>query len=212
MSAFDERRDQDVQKLRDLQKLARERIRVTRVSGRPANEIDVELDLKTAPSRHYPRMVQKLTQLTISLPARYPFVEPAVTVRTPILHPNVYSSGRICLGVKWIPSFGLDLLVRRVVQIVTFDSAVLNEASPANGDAVAWYRHAKRTHPDAFPTDSLVLSAPASPKTIRWDNISVTPAKTVVPCPRCQSMLSLPAGKKGRVTCPKCSNVFQAET
>lgn len=212
MSAFDERRDQDVQKLGDLQRHSREQIIVTRVSGRPPNEIDVALHLKTAPSRQYPRTVQKITQLTIFLPARYPFAEPSVTIKTPILHPNVYSSGRICLGVKWIASFGLDLLVRRIVQIVTFDPSVLNEASPANRDALTWYQQAKRAHPDAFPSDSLVLSAPEPPKTIKWDNINTAPASNVVPCPRCQAKLSLPAGKKGRVACPKCGTRFEAET
>jgi hypothetical protein len=29
-------------------------------------------------------------------------------IRTPILHPNVYSSGQICLGVTWMPTLGLD--------------------------------------------------------------------------------------------------------
>jgi ubiquitin-protein ligase len=141
MSAFSKRRDQDVQMLKELQEQSRERIRVTRVSGDPANEIDVELHAKTAPSKQYPRAVQDVPKLTISLPARYPFVEPSVIIRTPILHPNVYSSGRICLGMKWIPTFGLDLLVRRIVQIVSFDSAILNEASPANSEALTWYRN-----------------------------------------------------------------------
>jgi ubiquitin-protein ligase len=212
MPAFDERRDQDVLKLRELQKQSRERIRVTRVSGRPPNEIEVQLHVKAAPSKHYPRAVQEVTTLTISLPARYPFVEPTVIVKTPILHPNIYSSGRICLGVKWVPSFGLDLLVRRVVQIVTYDPSILNEASPANGEALHWYRQTRQAHPGAFPTDTLTLAAAEPPKKIKWDNVSVTPETTVVSCPNCGAKLSLPAGKIGRVKCVRCGNSFEATT
>jgi ubiquitin-protein ligase len=211
--AFDERREQDVQKLRELQKQSHDRIRVVRVNGRPPNEIEVELHLKTVPSKQYPRAVQDVTRLGISLPARYPFVEPAVDVRTPILHPNIYSSGRICLGMKWIPSFGLDLLVRRIAQIVTYDPAVLNEASPANRDALTWYWQARGAHASAFPTDSLTLSAAETAKTMKWtDAPTASPSKTVVTCPNCQRKLSLPAGKTGRVKCPNCSTLFQVAT
>ena len=212
MSAFDDRRDQDIEKLRRLQSQSRERVRVTRVTGRPVSEVDVELRVKTAPSEQYPDAVQNVTQLTISLPARYPFVEPGATIRTPIFHPNVYSSGRICLGVRWIPSLGLDLLVRRIVQIVTFDPAVLNEGSPANGRAATWYRQARRTNPGAFPTNSLALSVPEPPKTLKWANLTTEAAKTVVACPQCRARLSLPTGKRGRVACPKCGATFQAAT
>jgi LSD1 subclass zinc finger protein len=212
LSAFNERRDQDIQKLRDLQRQSRDRIRVTRVSGHPIDTIDLELQIKTAPSKLYPKNVQNVTHLSISLPARYPFIEPTVTIKTPIHHPNVYSSGRICLGMKWIPSFGLDLLVRRIVQIVTFDPTILNEKSPANGEALKWYRETLLADPSAFPTDSLRLSAAEPTTTMKWADVSVGPAKTVVSCPSCRSNLSLPAGKQGQVKCPKCGNFFQAAT
>lgn len=212
MSAFNERRDQDIQKLRGLQKQSGERIRVTRVSGQPVNEIDVELQLKTAPSKLYPKVIQNITEITISLPARYPFVEPSVTIKTPIIHPNVYSSGRICLGMKWIPSFGLDLLVRRIVQIVAFDPTILNEKSPANGDALKWYRQALQTNPSVFPTDSISLSTAEPTSTMKWTDVSTQPTKTVVSCPSCKASLSLPAGKRGQVKCPKCGDVFLATT
>jgi ubiquitin-protein ligase len=213
MTAFDERRDQDVQKLRYLQKQSHDRIRVTRVSGRPPSEVEVELHFRTVPSKQYPRAVQDVTRLAISLPARYPFVEPAVSVKTPILHPNIYTSGRICLGIKWIPSFGLDLLVRRIVQIVTYDPTILNEASPANGDALRWYQKARSADASAFPTDTFSLAPEAPPKTMRWnDGPTAAPTKTVVSCPKCQTKLSLPAGKSGRVKCPHCGNLFQVST
>ena len=34
---------------------------------------------------------------------------------------NVYASGLICLGQKWVPTEGLDLLAKRIIQIIIFD-------------------------------------------------------------------------------------------
>jgi LSD1 subclass zinc finger protein len=114
--------------------------------------------------------------------------------------------------MKWIPSFGLDLLARRIAQIVTFDPAILNEASPANVEALAWYRQARKEHPSAFPTDTLSFDAPIPANPLKWENVSAQPIKTVVPCPTCKTKLSLPTGKAGEVKCPKCGTVFQART
>jgi ubiquitin-protein ligase len=212
MSAFEERRVQDLQKLTQLAEQSRARMKVARVAGRPPNEIDIELHLKTAPSRHYPRVVQDVTRLTISLPSRYPLVEPAVTIKTPILHPNVYTSGRICLGMKWLPSFGLDLLVKRIGQIIMFDPTILNEQSPANREALVWYREAQRRHANAFPTDTWTIDPPEPPRRMTWTDVSTEPTKKVVPCPGCGTKLSLAAGKRGRVRCPRCTKIFEATT
>lgn len=212
MSAFEQRRVEDLQKLTQLAEHSRARMKLTRVAGHPPNEIDIELHLKTAPSRRYPQVIQDVTRLTISLPARYPLVEPAVTIKTPILHPNVYTSGRICLGMKWLPTFGLDLLVRRIGQIVIFDPAILNEQSPANRDALMWYREARRRHADAFPTDIWTSAPSEPPKAMTWSDISNKPVKKMLPCPGCGTKLSLPAGRMGQVKCPRCSKVFEAST
>ena len=212
MSAFDERRVVDVEKLKQLAEQSRRRVGITRVEGNPPNEIDIELRFKTAPSRSYPKTVQEMTQLKILLPSRYPLVEPVVTIKTPILHPNVYTTGRICLGMKWLPSFGLDLLVKRIVQIIIFDPTILNEKSPANGDALAWYREAQRQHRDAFPTDTWTIAPTGPQKTMAWTNIPNEVTKKILPCPGCGIKLSLPASKVGKVKCPRCDKVFEAAT
>jgi LSD1 subclass zinc finger protein len=36
--------------------------------------------------------------------------------------------------------------------------------------------------------------------------------KTVVPCQGCGTKLSLPAGRRGQVKCPRCNGVFEATT
>ena len=212
MSAFNERRVQDVQKLRQLAEQAPTRLTIGRVSGAPPSQIEIELRFKTAPSRQYPSAVQDLTRVTIDLPSRYPLIAPIAAIRTPILHPNVYSSGQICLGVTWMPTLGLDFLVKRIVQIITFDPAVLNEKSPANGDALSWYREALHHHSHAFPTDTSLLTAAAPERKVTWTNIASEPAKVVTSCPHCGSKLSLPAGKRGQVKCPRCQQSFEART
>jgi LSD1 subclass zinc finger protein len=213
MTAFSERRTQDLQKLRELSVQTRGRITVTRVTGNPPSEIEIELRFRTAPSSQYPRAVQDVTRVAITLPSRYPFQEPSATIQTPILHPNVYSSGKVCLGTKWLPSQGLDLLVQRIVQIITFDPTILNEMSPANSAALTWYRETQRRSPGAFPTDTMTLAAAESPKKMSWSNVSdASLAKVVVECPTCRGKLSLPSGRKGQVRCPKCQAAFEVKT
>jgi ubiquitin-protein ligase len=203
MGALEERIAQDLQKLATLSAQSGGRVRVIGTSGSPTRRIDVELHYRTAPSRDYPRRVQETTTVKIELMSRYPFVEPSAVITTPVFHPNVFASGKICLGTKWLPTQGLDLLVRRVIQILTFDPTVLNERSPANPAAVDWYRSAIRANPQAFPTDR-VQTAPASNP----------PGTTgvVVECPSCSARLRVPAGKTGKARCPKCDNHFSVST
>lgn len=203
MGVLEERIAQDLQKLANLSAQTGGRVRVIGTSGNPTRRIDVELRYRTAPSRDYPQRVQETTTVKIELMSRYPFVEPSAVITTPVFHPNVFASGKICLGTKWLPTQGLDLLVRRVIQILTFDPTVLNERSPANPAAVDWYRSAVRASPQAFPTDRV--------QTTQTSNPSATPS-VVVECPACSARLRLPAGKTGQAKCPKCDNRFSVST
>jgi hypothetical protein len=58
--------------------------------------------------------------------------------------------------------------VRRIIQIITFDLSVLNEDSPANRDALIWYRLAVSQHPKAFPTDLGFRPVMQASKKIVW--------------------------------------------
>lgn len=198
MSAIEERIGQDLQRLAELSKHTNGRVRVVGVTGKPAKRIDIELDYPTAPSREYPARVQKTTALKIELMSRYPFVEPNAVITTPIFHPNVFQSGKICLGTKWLPTQGLDLLVKRIIQIITFEPDVLNERSPANGAAVEWYRSAVRANPNVFPTGRNASAA----------SVGSTQGHAIVQCPRCDTRLRIPAGRAGEVSCPKCAHRF----
>lgn len=212
MSAFAERVLQDLRKIQELSEATGNRVHVVSKSGNPANKITIELDYPTAPSSSYPSEVQNKTKVSIELLSRYPFQEPNAVIKTPVYHPNVYDSGKICFGTKWLPTQGLDLLVRRIIQIITFDPMILNAASPANRSALSWYEKAVRKHPHAFPTDKLQVREKPKKK-IGWSNISETEnEKTVVSCPQCDAKLRVPQHKKGNIACPKCHKKFYVET
>jgi ubiquitin-protein ligase len=218
MSAFSERRDQDVLKLRDLARRSNGRISIGTVTGNPISEVKVVLRYKTAPSTNYPNAVQDESHVTIKLSGRYPFEAPSAFISTPVFHPNVFTSGQVCLGNQWFPTQGLDLLVEKLIQIITFDPIILNAASPANSSALSWYTKAVRENPGAFPTERCGLSRNEQISNVKWKEKSDSPPlpgsleKVVISCPKCSVGLRLAAGKKGTVTCPKCSSEFEVQT
>jgi hypothetical protein len=155
MTPLQRRRVEDLRKVRELCERSGGRISLTHVEGSPIHRIGLLIRAATAGSVAYPHTKANRVGVEIDLPARFPFERPAARITTPILHPNVWSSGQICFGAKWIATQGLDLVVRQIVAIVTFDPLVLNAASPANGEALRWYQGTLRRHPRAFPTDRL---------------------------------------------------------
>jgi len=170
MSARDTRIQQDLKKIKALSDRTGGKVIVSETKGSPIDEIFLELKYTTAPSNSYPSVKQNVTKVKISLVSRYPFVEPAATITTPIYHPNVYSGGKICFGTKWLPTESLDLFVKRIIKILTFDPTILNESSPANRSALEWYRTARSRNPSSFPTDRFVENnEPKGP--ITWNNM-----------------------------------------
>lgn len=170
MTAHSTRRDQDIQKLHALSNSSGGKIRIISITGTPPNSVEVELNYPTVGDKNYPKSVQKSTRVLIDIGARYPFVAPVVSIKTSIIHPNVYSSGQVCLGSKWLPTHGLDLLVKRLISIITYDPSILNVGSPANGDALSWYNVAQRANPSAFPTTRDTSFVVIKPSSISWNN------------------------------------------
>jgi hypothetical protein len=155
MSALRQRRVEDLRKVQDLARRSGGRIAITRVDGDPIQKITLLIRANTVGSAAYPQTREDRIGVVIELPARFPFEPPIARVVTPILHPNIWSNGQICFGTVWIKTHGLDLLVRRIVAIVTFDRDGVNPDSVANSAAMNWYRSALPRHPGAFPTDRL---------------------------------------------------------
>ena len=171
MSAFDERIKADLTKLRNLESFSGGKVSVLSTSGNPINRILVELRYPTAKTSKYPQDVQSSTTVQIDLQSRYPFVEPKALIKTPIYHPNVYKSGQICFGTKWVPTEGLDLLVKRVIKIITFAPDIVNEKSPANADAKVWYLKKVKESPHIFPTDQANIASEEKKASMSWNNL-----------------------------------------
>jgi hypothetical protein len=129
MNSLDARRDEDVSKLRELEKRTGGRVRVTQVSGRPIETIALQLQVRTAGNAKFPAQAVGEVNARIQLAARYPFVEPSVVLSTRVFNPNVYESGRVCFGAKWLPTEYLDLLAQRLFKILAFDAAIINVMS-----------------------------------------------------------------------------------
>jgi len=218
MNSLYARRDEDVSKLRELEKRTGGRIRVTHVSGRPIETIALRLTVRTAGNPKFPAQTVTEVNANIQLAARYPFVEPSVALTTRVFNPNVYESGRVCFGPKWLPTEYLDLLAQRLFKILAFDESIINVASAANGEAAHWYLHAKTRYPADFPSDTLVDIRPKPDSPLKWTDHSqppkppANPAKTLVACPRCQTRLRLLPMKSSSVSCPACHHSFQATT
>ena len=64
--------------------------------------------------------------LDIVFPVDYPFKPPKVTFKTKIYHPNVDTSGTICLDivkVNWSPSTTLEKILISIHQLMKFPNA-----------------------------------------------------------------------------------------
>jgi hypothetical protein len=178
-------------------------------------QAELELRYAVARSERYPLDVTRQTRLRIALPARYPFQSPTATVLTPVWHPNVFPAGVICLGTRWLASEGLDLFVQRLARLLTFDSLLVNTASPANRAAAEWYERTRRQRPEAFPSDrpEFAAAAPGAGRgRVGWRETAADDGRVARRCPSCSRTLRLPAGRSGRVRCPGCGAGFEAST
>lgn len=215
MTAAAERRHQDCARLQAMCAASDGRLRLIARSGDPPADLTIELACRSALSEEYPGRWVDRVRARIQLPARYPFQPPLVMLDPPIFHPNVYASGQVCLGAKWIPTEGLDLLVRRVAQIVTFDASVLNVHSPANSTAAQWYRTAMVRSPSAFPTDRLgFLLQPETRPAVQWRELAVEAsagAQLTVQCGSCRRTLRVPHSAGAQARCPACHHIFRIQ-
>jgi hypothetical protein len=208
MTAHALRRDADLARLRELALESGGRIELLETPARAGRPIRLAIRCRTAASESYPQARQEGVTLRIDLPSRYPFERPVLTVESRIFHPNIFASGVVCQGDKWLPGEGLDLLVKRLIRLVTFDPAHVNPASAANRSAAAWYLQQRKRTPEAFPTDRVEFGSAATASATASD----ATARVVRPCPACGKGLRLPAGRNGVVACPACRHEFAVST
>lgn len=167
------------------------------------DQLRLSLKLSVPFDRSFPRAFSEDVALTVTLPSRYPYEGPKVSIDTSIFHPNVFVNGTVCLGTHWLPTEGLDLFVARIVRLLAFDPLLVNVTSPAHGQAAAWYTDFVLANPDQFPllnrNSHLWLYDPRA-------------ERVIVHCPSCRGAIRLPAHKTGTVACPLCQHEFQIQT
>jgi len=151
MDALTRRREEDLQRLRNISSLYQQVVRVLE-QGPSLSSVKVRLKIPTARDTMYPGTIQESTDIEIAFPQRYPFEEPLVRVLTPVWNPNIFQGGKICLGTRWLATEGLDLLVERVMRILAFEPSIINTHSPAHQGACNWYITARSLYPSAFPS------------------------------------------------------------
>jgi ubiquitin-protein ligase len=100
-------------------------------------------------------LVRDFHEVTIRLGANYPRMMPELLWRSPIFHPNISSSGVVCLGgygTFWAPSLNLDELCVMLWEMVRYANYDVN--SPYNREAALW---AKTQNQYRLPLDSRPL-------------------------------------------------------
>ncbi|KAF2091313.1 ubiquitin-conjugating enzyme E2 [Saccharata proteae CBS 121410] len=73
-------------------------------------------------------------KLSFTFPANYPYEPPTVVFKTPIYHPNIDFSGRICLDIlkeKWSAVYNVQSVLLSLQSLL----GEPNNASPLNGQA-----------------------------------------------------------------------------
>ncbi|ESQ37169.1 hypothetical protein EUTSA_v10002966mg [Eutrema salsugineum] len=69
----------------------------------------------------------------IQIPERYPFQPPIVSFATPIYHPNIDNSGRICLDILNLPPKGAWQPSLNISTVLTSIGLLLSEPNPDDG-------------------------------------------------------------------------------
>jgi ubiquitin-protein ligase len=90
-------------------------------------------------------------EVSVTLGAGYPRSMPELMWRSPVFHPNISSSGWVCLGgygTHWAPSVGLDELMEMLWDMIRYRNFDIE--SPYNREAAIWARDQSR---DSFPLD-----------------------------------------------------------
>lgn len=201
------RREEDLKRIKTLTENYPGILELVGTNGTPINSILLKINLPTAGSKNYPKEVINTTDLRIDLATNYPLTEPKITITSRIWNPNVYSSGLICHGPKWLPTETLDLLIVWTMKLLVYEPGIVNINSPANSEAAKWYDQLRKNNPATFPTANIEKYKKNKPD-IAWKDLGPIDDKVIIACPSCGYNYKVPKGKNLKVTCNNCKNIF----
>jgi ubiquitin-conjugating enzyme E2 T len=107
--------------------------------------------------------------LSIHIPTRYPFEPPRIRFQTPIHHPNIDSSGRICLDTlksppsgSWSPAVSLPSLLVTLQTLMGEpngdDGLVAETTNQFRNDYDDWYKQARQLTVQEATDDKMILT------------------------------------------------------
>jgi hypothetical protein len=172
MNPLETRRREDLRRVRALCERSGGKLQFVATDSETPSQVRIRMRYRTAVDPSYPQQWADSVEMRIAIPAGYPFRSGPSAYLSPVVwHPNVFPSGQVCQGSKWLISEYLDLYVKRIARIVTFQDDVLNLQSVANRHAALWYQRLLAESPALFPTDtveSIESSEPSGGGGIRW--------------------------------------------
>jgi ubiquitin-protein ligase len=135
----------DYQRIRDLVNRS-ELIHILHTDGDPPEKYLIQFSCrgveKLAPGGK--PGYRDLHEVSIYLHAEYPLKQPQLKWLTPIFHPNIHSTGAVCIGAWW-PAKTLDELILTLGEMVQYKN--LGPKDPMNSKAAAWAMRNKGLFP-----------------------------------------------------------------
>lgn len=84
-------------------------------------------------------------ELRIKFGASFPFQAPSISFNCKMYHPNIDTSGKICVDIlnsTWVPAMTLDKILLSLSSLLTDP----NPSSPLNGDAASYYQKDRKAY------------------------------------------------------------------
>lgn len=130
----------DYEKLQDLA-IRSAFVTIESTKGEPPTEYVLILTCKGVQSLDNKQPIySEFHRLRIRLHDDYPRRKPEFALLTPIFHPNVSSSGAVCIGDEgdhgYAPSMGLDDIVIRIIEMIRYEN--FSARSAFNHEAGQW--------------------------------------------------------------------------
>jgi ubiquitin-protein ligase len=139
----------DYQRVRELVNRS-ELIRIMATEGDPPEKYLIRFTCRGVEALNGAQPVfREVHEVRIYLHAEYPLKQPQLKWMTPIFHPNIHSTGAVCIGAWW-PAKTLDELLLTLGEMVQYKN--LGPKDPMNSRAAAWSVRNKHLFPiDARP-------------------------------------------------------------